>query len=53
MGRMKIMRLSLFLIILLGWPAQARAKGFPAKNLPPEGKSLVDFVPKGGPCKIK
>lgn len=47
MGRMKIIWLSLFLIILLGWPAQAGAKGFPAKNLPPEGKSLVDFVPEG------
>lgn len=44
---MKIMRLSLLLFILLGWAAQARTEGLPVKDLPPEGKSLVDFLPKG------
>jgi len=41
------MRLSLLLLILLGWAAQARTEGFPVKDLPPEGKSLVDFLPTG------
>jgi len=44
---MKIMRLSLLLLILVGWAAQARTEGLPVKDLPPEGKSLVDFLPKG------
>ncbi len=47
MGKMKIMGLSLFLLIVLGWAAQAGAERFPVKDIPPEGKSLVDFVPKG------
>jgi hypothetical protein len=47
MEKMKIMRLSLLLLILVGWAAQARTEGLPVKDLPPEGKSLVDFLPKG------
>lgn len=47
MKRMKIIRLSLLLLIVLGWAAQARAEGFPVKDLPPEGKSSADFVPAG------
>jgi hypothetical protein len=47
MEKMKIMRLLLLLFILLGWAAQPIAEGFPMKDLPPEGKSLVDFVPTG------
>jgi hypothetical protein len=47
MRKMKIMRLSLLLLIVLGWAAQARTERFPVKDIPPEGKSLVDFLPKG------
>jgi hypothetical protein len=47
MGKMKLMRLSLLLIVLLGWAGQAGADGFPVKDLPPAGKSLADFVHKG------
>jgi hypothetical protein len=47
MEKMKIMRVSLLLLIFLGWAAHARTEGFPVKDLLPEGKSLVDLLPKG------
>ena len=47
MKKMSIVKLSLLLMILLGWAAQARADVFSLKALPPEGKSLSDFIPKG------
>jgi len=45
--KFKIIPFLPLLVILLGWTAQARADGFPVKDLPSEGKALVDFVPKG------
>jgi hypothetical protein len=47
MKKVKILKITLLLLILLGWAAQARTEEFPVKNLPPQGKSLDDFVPKG------
>ena len=47
MGKMKIMGLSLLMLIVMGWAAQAGTERFPVKDIPPEGKSLVDFVPQG------
>jgi hypothetical protein len=47
MRKMKIIRLSLLLLILLGWAAQAHTEGLPVKDLPHAGKSLVDFLPTG------
>ena len=47
MGKMKIMGLSLLLLFVMGWAAQAQTGRFPMKDIPPEGKSLVDFVPQG------
>ncbi|MHC1729058.1 MAG: hypothetical protein AB9866_24190 [Syntrophobacteraceae bacterium] len=47
MGKMKIMRHSLLLFILLAWTTQAFTEPFSIKNLPSAGKALADFVPTG------
>ena len=44
---MQIVSFLLFFLVFLGFAAQAQAEGFSVKDLPTEGKSLADFVPKG------
>ena len=47
MRKMQIAGVLLFFLVSLGFAAQAQAEGFSVKDLPAEGKSLADFVPKG------
>jgi hypothetical protein len=48
MSRRRCFNLVLIVLILLvGGATPARAEGFPAKDLPREGKSLEDFLPRG------
>ena len=48
MSRQRCFSLALIVLILLvGGAVPARAEGFPVKDLPREGKSLGDFLPRG------
>ena len=48
MSRRRCFNLALIVLILLvGGAVPARAEGFPVKDLPREGKSLEDFLPRG------
>jgi hypothetical protein len=47
MWKMKIVNFFMLFLIMVGFAAQARGEGFTIKDLPTEGKSLADFVPKG------
>lgn len=47
MKRANVFKLSMLILIVLGWWSLAGAEGFPVKDLPFEAKSLADFIPKG------